>query len=65
LLAEVGAFDRGLKVRTLTLPDRFLEHDTPAVQLAAAGLDTRSIVAGVLGALGRAEADVQASLLSG
>ncbi|QJP15252.1 1-deoxy-D-xylulose-5-phosphate synthase [Starkeya sp. ORNL1] len=65
LLAEVGAFDRGLKVRTLTLPDRFLEHDSPAVQLAAAGLDARSIVAGVLGALGRAEADVQAALLSG
>jgi 1-deoxy-D-xylulose-5-phosphate synthase len=65
LLAEIGAFDRGLKVRTLTLPDRFLEHDSPAVQLAAAGLDARSIVASVLGALGRAEADVQASLLSG
>ncbi len=65
LLAEVGALDRGLKVRTLTLPDRFLEHDSPAVQIAAAGLDARSIVAGVLGALGRAEADVQAALLSG
>jgi 1-deoxy-D-xylulose-5-phosphate synthase len=65
LLAEVGAFDRGLKVRTLTLPDRFLEHDSPAVQIATAGLDARSIVAGVLGALGRADADVQASLLSG
>ncbi|MDF2995180.1 MAG: deoxyxylulose-5-phosphate synthase [Xanthobacteraceae bacterium] len=65
LLAETGALDRGLKVRTLTLPDRFLEHDTPAVQIAAAGLDVRGIVAGVLGSLGRAEADVQTALLRG
>ncbi len=30
LLADHGALDRGLKVRTLVLPDRFIDHDTPA-----------------------------------
>ncbi|HSI40046.1 MAG TPA: 1-deoxy-D-xylulose-5-phosphate synthase [Xanthobacteraceae bacterium] len=53
LLAEAGALEHGLKLRTLTLPDSFIDHATPAVQLAAAGLDADGIVAGVLGCLGR------------
>ncbi len=42
-----------LRVRTLTLPDRFQDHDTPAAQLASAGLSARDIVATVMLAMGR------------
>jgi 1-deoxy-D-xylulose-5-phosphate synthase len=52
LLAERGALDRGLKVRTLTLPDVFQEHDKPDVQYALAGIDTDGIVRAALRALG-------------
>jgi 1-deoxy-D-xylulose-5-phosphate synthase len=52
-LAADGLLDRGLKVRTLTLPDMFQEHDKPELQYALAGLDADGIVATVLAALGR------------
>ncbi|UOK71794.1 1-deoxy-D-xylulose-5-phosphate synthase [Ancylobacter polymorphus] len=55
LLAETGALDRGLKVRTLALPDRFIEQDSPASQMHEAGLDAEGIVRGVFNALGREE----------
>jgi len=55
LLAEAGALDRGLKVRTLCLPDRFIEQDAPAGQLREAGLDVDGIVTGVFAALGRTQ----------
>ncbi|MDR6954548.1 1-deoxy-D-xylulose-5-phosphate synthase [Ancylobacter sp. 3268] len=64
LLAEAGALERGLKIRTLQLPDRFIDHDTPAAQLREAGLDAEGIVRGVFGALGRAE-DGPSALLRG
>ncbi|HEY2049357.1 MAG TPA: 1-deoxy-D-xylulose-5-phosphate synthase [Caulobacteraceae bacterium] len=51
-LAEHGALDRGLKVRTLTLPDIFQDQDTPEAMYAAAGLDAEGIVRGALAALG-------------
>jgi 1-deoxy-D-xylulose-5-phosphate synthase len=53
LLAGEGALDRGLKIRTLALPDRFIEHDKPERQVAQAGLDARAIIATALEALGR------------
>ncbi len=53
LLAWQGLFDRGLKFRPLTLPDRFIEHDTGERQYAAAGLSARHVVDAVLAALGR------------
>jgi 1-deoxy-D-xylulose-5-phosphate synthase len=52
LLAEAGALERGLKARTMTLPDLFQDHDRPEKQYAAAGLDAKGIVATALGALG-------------
>ena len=52
-LADQGLLDRGLKVRTLTLPDRFIEQDKPNAMYAAAGLDASSIVAAVFAALGK------------
>lgn len=51
-LAQHGALDRGLKVRTLTLPDIFQDQDKPEAMYAQAGLDAEGIVAGALSALG-------------
>ncbi|MDE2355732.1 MAG: 1-deoxy-D-xylulose-5-phosphate synthase [Alphaproteobacteria bacterium] len=51
-LAEHGALDRGLKVRTLTLPDVFQDQDKPEAMYAQAGLDAEGIVRGCLAALG-------------
>jgi len=51
-LAEHGALDRGLKVRTLTLPDIFQDHDKPEVMYAQAGLDAEGIARASLAALG-------------
>ena len=52
-LADHGALDRGLRVRTMVLPDEFVEHDAPAVQYARAGLDAKAIVAKAFEALGK------------
>jgi 1-deoxy-D-xylulose-5-phosphate synthase len=46
-LAERGELDRGVKVRSMVLPDVFLEHDAPAAMYAKAGLDAPGIVAKV------------------
>ena len=43
-LAWTGAFDTGLKFRPMTLPDRLIDHNTPAGQLIDAGLTTHDIV---------------------
>ena len=51
-LAAHGALDRGLKVRTLTLPDIFQDQDKPEVMYAQAGLDAEGIAHAALGALG-------------
>jgi len=61
LLADAGALDSGLKVRTMTLPDRYQEQDKPERQYAAAGLDAKAIVAKVLAAF---EAGGAASLIA-
>jgi 1-deoxy-D-xylulose-5-phosphate synthase len=52
-LAETGQLDRGLKVRTMVLPDVFQDHDKPEKMYADAGLDAAAITAKVLSALGR------------
>jgi 1-deoxy-D-xylulose-5-phosphate synthase len=52
-LAEHGALDGGLKVRTMVLPDVFIDHDTPKIMYAKAGLDSAGIVAKVFEALGK------------
>ena len=56
LLAEAGVLDNGLKVRTMTLPDRFQDQDKPDRLYAAAGLDAKGIVAKALSALGAIDA---------
>ncbi len=52
-LAREGLLDRGLKVRTLYLPDRFIEQNKPAAMYAEAGLDASGIVSVVFAALGK------------
>jgi 1-deoxy-D-xylulose-5-phosphate synthase len=59
-LATAGLLDHGLKVRPMTLPDRFIDHDAPARQYDAAGLNAPHIVATALTALGHANADIPA-----
>ena len=44
LLSDRGFFDRGLKFRSMTLPDKFLDQDTPEQMYKKAGLDCDSIV---------------------
>ena len=52
-MAKDGLLDRGLKIRTLTLPDVFQDQDKPELMYAQAGLDADAIVAAALLALGR------------
>ncbi|HEY2837470.1 MAG TPA: 1-deoxy-D-xylulose-5-phosphate synthase [Rhizomicrobium sp.] len=52
-LAWEGLMDKGLKVRPMTLPDIFQDHDTPEKMYAQAGLDADGIVKVALSALGR------------
>jgi 1-deoxy-D-xylulose-5-phosphate synthase len=52
MLAARGALDRGLKVRTLTLPDIFQDQDKPDIMYAQADLDADAIVATALLAMG-------------
>jgi 1-deoxy-D-xylulose-5-phosphate synthase len=51
-LAWAGLLDSGLKLRPMTLPDRFIDHASQANQLIAAGLASRNIVDAALAALG-------------
>ena len=52
-LSDMGRLDNGLKVRTMTLPDTFIDQDTPANMYKQAGLDADSIVEMVFKALGQ------------
>jgi 1-deoxy-D-xylulose-5-phosphate synthase len=51
-LANSGGLDRGLKVRTMTLADRFIDHASPEAMYADAGLTAGDIAAVALNALG-------------
>ncbi len=50
-LAKLGLLDRGLKIRTLTLPDEFTQQAKPEVMYANAGLDKNGIVATAMQAM--------------
>ena len=52
-LASTGALEAGAKVRTLAMPDRFVDHGKPETMYATAGLDAAGIVRTVFAALGR------------
>ncbi len=52
-LSSDGLLDGTLKVRTLVLPDRYIDQGKPAAMYAAAGLDADGIVKAVFTALGK------------
>jgi 1-deoxy-D-xylulose-5-phosphate synthase len=52
-LAEAGTLDRGIKFRSMVLPDIFIDQDSPNAMYAKAGLDAKGIVAKVFEALGK------------
>ena len=51
-LAWKGLLDQGVRMRPMTLPDRFIDHASPVAQLAEAALDAKAILATALLALG-------------
>ncbi|MCP3056211.1 1-deoxy-D-xylulose-5-phosphate synthase [Aurantimonas marianensis] len=51
-LAVRGLLDHGLKVRPLTMPDRFVDHAAPEAMVKSAALDLKGIVDAVFRALG-------------
>ncbi len=61
LMALEGLLENGLKFRPMTLPDVFLDHDSPDVQYDRAGLTSRHIVSMALKALGRTKEAAEAA----
>ena len=52
LLAEEGVFDRGLKYRSMVLPDTFIDQASPEAMYRIAGMNAPEIEAKVLEVLG-------------
>ncbi|SEN08736.1 1-deoxy-D-xylulose-5-phosphate synthase [Loktanella fryxellensis] len=52
LLADEGAFDHGLRFRSMVLPDTFIDQSSPADMYAMAGLNAADIEAMVLKVMG-------------
>ena len=52
-MAAQGLLDHGCKIRTMCLPDRFIDQASPAEMYREAGLDTTGIVVEVNRVLGR------------
>ena len=50
-LSERGFFDKGLKIRSIVLPDQFIDQDTPENMYKTAGLTAEAIEQKVLDAL--------------
>lgn len=59
-LASTGLLDRGLKIRTMTMPDVYFDQMSPERMIQTAGLDKAGIVATSLAALGHEAAANQA-----
>ena len=43
MLSERGFFDKGFKIRSMVLPDQFIDQDTPENMYKTAGLDAQAI----------------------
>jgi 1-deoxy-D-xylulose-5-phosphate synthase len=57
LLSDAGALERsGFKVRSMVLPDVFIDHDSPPAMYAKAGLDATGIVNKIFEVFGTAHA---------
>jgi 1-deoxy-D-xylulose-5-phosphate synthase len=63
-LSDNGALDRGLKIRSMILPDIFIDQDSPAAMYAKAGLDAKGIVTKVFETLGRDATKIEAGRLA-
>jgi 1-deoxy-D-xylulose-5-phosphate synthase len=63
-LSREGLLGQGLKVRSLVLPDSFIEHDKPQVMYETAGLNASGIVAAVFTALGKDFSGAEAARLA-
>ena len=59
MASDAGLMDSGLKIRTLRLPDAFIEQDAPEKQYDEAGLNAPQIVDTVLSALRHNSAGVE------
>ena len=59
LLSDKGVFDRGLKFRSMVLPDIFIDQASPRDMYAVAKLNAEDIVTKVLETLGVAELSVR------
>ena len=51
MLSEKGIFDKGFKIRSMILPDQFIDHDTSENMYEIAGLDAKAIEQKVIDAL--------------
>lgn len=60
LLADAAVFDRGLKFRSMVLPDTFIDQASPEAMYAVAGMNAPQIEAKVLEALGVAVVGLRA-----
>ncbi|MEM8749953.1 MAG: 1-deoxy-D-xylulose-5-phosphate synthase [Pseudomonadota bacterium] len=54
-LSSHGLLDHGLKIRTMVMPDIYVDQMSPSAMLQLAGLDKAGIVKTVFAALGRAD----------
>jgi 1-deoxy-D-xylulose-5-phosphate synthase len=63
-LSEHGALDRGLKIRSMVLPDVFIDQDSPNAMYAKAGLDAKGIVKKVFEVFGKDVAKIEAGRLA-
>jgi 1-deoxy-D-xylulose-5-phosphate synthase len=54
-----GLLDGNLKLRSMVLPDRYIDHGSPADQIEEAGLSSRQIAATVLSLLGKQKEALQ------
>lgn len=61
LLAEHAVFDRGLKYRSMVLPDIFIDHASPSDMYDAAAMNAEHIVSKVLDTLGIAQIGSQSA----
>ena len=61
-LALRGLLDGNLRIRPMTLPDRFIDHNSPAAQIIEAGLGAKDIVTTALSALGQDKNATRVSL---
>ena len=60
LLSDEGVFDRGIRFRSMVLPDHFIDHASPEAMYAAAAMNAPQIEAKVLATLGVATLELRA-----